>query len=425
MGYGHLRAAWPLADALGTGVARVDQPPLAGAEEERLWRAARWLYEMASRTSQVPLVGAPLRALLESLTKIPHLHPRRDLSASTLQVHSLDRLIRKGLGAGLAARLKASGAPLLTTYFAAAVLAEHHGCERIYCVVTDVDLNRVWVPRRSRQTRIVYLTPSRRALERLLSYGVPRGQIELTGFPLPLELLGGPELPALRRNLAGRLVRLDPRGVFREQARNEIRSFLGAPLAADQEQRPPLATFSIGGAGAQAETARPLLRGLAPLIRDGRLRLCLAAGARPEVAARFRQWVLEAGLEEWLGRGVRIFLAAGLDDYFRAFNELLGETDVLWTKPSEMTFYAALGIPLVLAPPVGFHERYNRRWAVGNGAGLEQPSGRQAGQRLAGWLSEGSLAAAAWHGFTRLPKFGTYQILDRLARDRGGKESAG
>ena len=37
---------------------------------------------------------------------------------------------------------------------------------------------------------------------------------------------------------------------------------------------------------------------------------------------------------------------------------------MLWTKPSEMTFYAALGIPLILAPPLGAHERYNRRWAL-------------------------------------------------------------
>ena len=53
--------------------------------------------------------------------------------------------------------------------------------------------------------------------QQVRAYGVPRGQIELTGFPLPPELLGGPKLPALRQALAGRLVRLDRKGVFREQ----------------------------------------------------------------------------------------------------------------------------------------------------------------------------------------------------------------
>ena len=58
MGYGHLRAAHALADALGTDVLHVDQPPLVDAEEQALWRALRRLYEFTSRSSQVPVVGA-------------------------------------------------------------------------------------------------------------------------------------------------------------------------------------------------------------------------------------------------------------------------------------------------------------------------------------------------------------------------------
>ena len=415
MGYGHLRAAYALAAALGTPVVHADRPPLAGTEEERLWRSARRLYEATARASQLPLLGAPLRALLDSLTSIPHLYPKRDLSAVTLQARSLDRLVRKGLGAGLVARLAETGAPLLTTYFATAVLADAHGCAPVYCVVTDVDLNRVWVPMDPGRSRIVFLTPTRRALERLRAYGVARSQIEFTGYPLPAELLGGPELPALRRNLAARLVRLDRKGVFRDQARREIQYFLGVELPAAEERRPPLLTFTLGGAGAQAGLAQPLMRSLAPLVRDGRLRLCLAAGVRPEAAARFERWVAEAGLEGHLGSDVRIFLAGDLDGYFDGFNRLLAETDVLWTKPSELTFFAALGIPLVFSQPVGMHERYNRRWAVENGAGLKPREMGHAGYWIREWLAEGTLAAAAWSGFMRLPKFGLYQIVERVA----------
>ena len=39
MGYGHLRAARALADALGTRVELVDRAPLADRDEQRLWRA--------------------------------------------------------------------------------------------------------------------------------------------------------------------------------------------------------------------------------------------------------------------------------------------------------------------------------------------------------------------------------------------------
>src|SRR4030095_9293640 len=109
---------------------------------------------------------------------------------------------------------------------------------------------------------------------------------------------------------------------------------------------------------------------------------------------------------------------------YKSFNRLLAETDVLWTKPSEMTFYAALGLPLVLSPPVGVHERYNRRWAIENGAGLKQRHPDYAGYWIREWLAEGTLAAAAWFGFLRLPKFGLYHILERLRPGAGGSPTA-
>jgi hypothetical protein len=415
MGYGHVRAAHALAGLLGTRVVHVDRPPVVSADELRLWRTSRRFYEITSRASQLPGVGIPLRAVLDSLTAIPHLHPQRDLSRPTLQVRSLQRLVEQGLGRGLADHVASAGAPLLTTFFAPAIGADHHGCERVFCVVTDVDVSRAWVPVDPARSRIVYLTPSYRAVHRLRAYGVARERVEFTGFPLPHELLGGPELPALRRNLAARLARLDRKRVFREQARGEIHHFLGDLAETPADPRPPLLTYSVGGAGAQAELARPLLRGLRALIVEGRLRLCLAAGVRAEIAARFHAWIDEAGLTSRLGNGVEVLLATDLDDYFPRFNALLAETDVLWTKPSEMTFFSALGLPLVLSPPVGVHERYNRRWAIENGPGLRQRDPLYASYWLREWLNEGTLAAAAWYGFVRMPKFGLYQVLERVA----------
>jgi hypothetical protein len=413
MGYGHLRAAQALATELGTEVLNVDRPPLVGPDELRLWRASRRFYEMTSRASQIPYVGAPLRSLLESMTDIPHLHPQRDLSKPNLQARSLHRLFERGLGRGLADHLRATGAPLVATFFVPALSADFHGCDQIFCVVTDVDINRAWVPLVPSRSRIVFLTPSYRAVHRLRAYGVAKERIEYTGFPLPPELLGGPELPTLRSNLAGRLVRLDRKRVFRDQTRGEIHHFLG-DLPADQEGKPPLLTYTVGGAGAQADLAWPLLRGLKELIEEDLVRLCLAAGVRGEVAAKFREWVCEAGLDDRLGHGIEIFLAPTLDDYFPRFNALLAETDILWTKPSEMTFFSALGLPLIFSPPVGVHEHYNRRWAIENGPGLKQRDPAHASYWLREWLNDGTLAGAAWTGFVRMPKFGLYQILERV-----------
>ncbi|MFY9822187.1 MAG: hypothetical protein WAM82_12450 [Thermoanaerobaculia bacterium] len=418
MGYGHLRAAHALATELGTAVLHVDRPPLVGADELRLWQTSRRFYEITSRASQIPYVGAPLRSLLESMTDIPHLHPQRDLSSPTLQVRWLQRLFARGLGRGLADHLRATGAPLVATFFVPALSADFHQCDQIFCVVTDVDINRAWVSLAPARSRIVYLTPSYRAVHRLRAYGVNRERIEYTGFPLPPELLGGPDLPVLRRNLAGRLVRLDRKRVFRDQTRGEIHHFLGS-LPEDQEGKPPLLTYTIGGAGAQADLAKPLLRGLKELIEEDRVRLCLAAGVRGEVAAKFHEWVREAGLYDRLGHGIEVFLAPSLDEYFPRFNALLAETDILWTKPSEMTFFSALGLPLIFSYPVGVHERYNRRWAIENGPGLKQRDPAHASYWLREWLNDGTLAGAAWTGFVRMPKFGLYQILERVVGRAG------
>jgi hypothetical protein len=414
MGYGHLRAAAPLAEALGTGISKVDEPPIVLPEEERLWRRVRLAYEGVSRLSQLPLVGGPLKFLLDGLTDIPHLHPYRDLSAPTRGVLTLERLIRRNLGQGLLGHLRATGAPLLTTFYSPAIVADRAGYDRIFCVVTDSDINRIWVPAEPERTSIQYLAPTRRAARRLLAYGVPEARITFTGFPLPDALVGGPSLVTLKRNLAARLVRLDPTGEFRRTIPEELSHFLGE-LPAAEEGRPPHLVFAVGGAGAQSELATRFLPGFRPLLEAGQVRLTLVAGLRPEVEARFREAVHRARLEDRLGHGLELLRAPTFGEYYTRFNALLADTDVLWTKPSELTFYAALGLPLVCAPPVGVHERYNRRWAMESGAGLRQRDPRFAAEWMGDWLADGLLASAAWAGYMRLPKFGLYRILEAVS----------
>ena len=414
MGYGHLRAAHALADALGTPVLEIDRAPLAGPGEEARWRRVRSGYEALSRLSQVPLLGRPTRRLLEAITAIPHLHPHRDQSPPTGAVRWLERLARSGVGERLVAHLRTTGATLVTTFYAPAVMADLAGVDRIVCVVTDADLNRVWVPRDPRKSHIHYATPSERAGRRLRAYGVPPERIHLTGFPLPGELLAGEDLGALRSRLAARLVRLDPAGAFRAQLRDELAHLVG-PLPVDAAGEAPLVTFAVGGAGAQAGMAHSLLASLRAPILEGTIRLALVAGVRAEVAASFRLWAEGAGLAGRLGSGLEIVYEESVPAYLRRFNRLLERTDVLWTKPSELTFFAALGIPLVFARPVGVHERLNRRWAIQRGAGLKQDDPRHAAEWLREWLEDGTLAAAAWSGYVRLPKFGTPRVIE-LAR---------
>jgi hypothetical protein len=285
-------------------------------------------------------------------------------------VRYLARQVKRGLGRGLVEHLRGEGRPLLTTFYAPAVLADIAGLDQVFCVVTDADVNRIWVPPDVARSRIHYLVPGQRTARRLRSYGVRPEQISLTGFPLPPELLGGRDLPALKANLAARLARLDPRGAFLEDFRDEVNHFLPGALAS-QARRAPLITFAVGGAGAQAGLPRRFLPSFRRPLEEGKLRLALVAGVRAEVAARFEEALAGAGMTDLVGESITILKADEMPEYFRRFNALLAETDVLWTKPSEMTFFAALGLPLVFAPPVGQHESYNLRWAREAGAGVE------------------------------------------------------
>jgi UDP-N-acetylglucosamine:LPS N-acetylglucosamine transferase len=294
----------------------------------------------------------------------------------------------------------------LTTFFVPALIADRQRDVDVRCVVTDSDINRVWAPMHPATTRIRYFAPSTRVVRRLIAYGVPRARITLTGFPLPHELVGGQSLATAKANLLRRLARLDVDGIFRRRFGDEVERTLGPLPPADG---PPRVAFAVGGAGAQAELADRFLPSLAPVLRAGQLRLLLIAGVRREVADRFRRAVDNAGLGAH-DSAVEILHTPDLPRYFRAFNRALADTDALWTKPSELAFFAALGLGLVLAPAVGEHERLNARWAMEHGAGLRQHQPEGAAHWLADWLADGTLAQAAWSGFRSLPKHGLYEI---------------
>lgn len=415
MGYGHLRPAHSLSEILGgEPVLLADHAPLASESEQKKWQQVRAGYEMLSRAGRLPLIGRSLGDLLNGFTKIPALYPKRDLSARNVPVRVLEEMAQRGLGVGLATRLRASKKPLLTTFYGPAVLSDYHGAERLYCVVTDADVNRVWAPIQPRQSQITYFVPSMRVRRRLKAYGVAPDRVIVTGYPLPHQLLGGPDVPILRENLRRRLVTLDPRRRFLREVRAEISFFLG-DLPEDLPALPPHLVFAVGGAGAQVDMAFQFLPSLARRLRRGKMKVTLVAGIRAEVAARFREAIAQSGLEAELENGaIDILLAPNHDEYFTRFNRVLGAADVLWTKPSELTFFGALGLPLIFAKPVGAHERYNRRWAIDGGSGIKQYAPEHAGEWLWEMLKDGTLAGAAWTGYTRMPKFGLYRIVEEV-----------
>lgn len=409
MGLGHMRATFPLRNiAVDNKVNLFGEDGLESRKEGRLWHFFQYSYEFVSRMRQVPVIGPPIFSIMEKLSNISPYYPLRDLSKPSLQVKSLYSLIRRGMGKGLMQKLSERRFPIVTSFYSAAMAGEELTYLPVYCIICDTDINRVWVSENASNSRIIYFAPCGHAMRRLKQYGVPDERIFLTGFPLPDENIGGPEMPVLRHDLWERLIRLDPTKRFRTIHGQEVKYYLGRDDYPEQTNYPLTITYAVGGAGAQADIARDVLLSLKPKICSGKIRLNLVAGIRTSVAEYFKMIIEKEGLSGF--EGVRIVYHQEKMPYFEAFSEALHDTDLLWTKPSELSFYCGLGIPIIMAPCIGPHEVYNRNWLREIGAGIPQGDPRYCAEWITDYLMDGRLAQASWDGFLYARKMGTYKI---------------
>jgi len=404
MGYGHLRAAHTLAEAFDTEIIRMDLPPVAGPAEAAVWRGIVRFYSGLSQACDWPVAGAAAQTILGKITEIAP--PRAQVNGTTWLTEIADSLTANFMGRRLRSLAAKAEGPVLTTYPAAAMAARHASGTRIFCLVTDTDANRAWAPANASNPAIDYFAPVPRVVDRLRSFGVPEKRIHLTGFPLSPKLVAEAQTA-----LAGRLRRLDPRWTFRSQAGNELRA-LAEDSPPDAASEPITMTVAIGGAGGQTGYVGKLLRSLRKQVLAGKLRLNLVAGTRADVAEILRKLVDAVGLTARVKCGIEIVLDTELRGYFRKFEDCLAKTDVLWTKPSELTFYAALGIPMLLAPPIGGQEHANRDWLLSNNAALDAGDPTTLDDRIEHLLEAGELCRVAWNAYSRFDRNG----LDRIQK---------
>ena len=410
MGLGHQRATYPLKDIAYDGIQLFGENQMSQKKERTLWNIFQSSYETLSRTRQFPLIGPYLYSMLEKLQNITPYYPKRDQSRPSLQVNSLYSLINRGMGDGISMKLCSKSLPVITSFYAAAIAAEELTDLPVYCIICDADINRVWVADKPQKSRIVYFAPCGNALRRLREYGVPDERIFLTGFPLPQENIGGPGMEKLRHDLAKRLIRLDPTKRFRIIHGEEVKHYLGEYWEPEAEASSLTLTYAVGGAGAQAEIAEGVVKSLSKSIKAGKMKLNLVASHRNEVKAYFERLLLKEGLST--SGNTRIIYHQDKDMYFKEFNQILCDTDILWTKPSELSFYCGLGIPIIIAPPIGPHEVFNRRWLRDLGAGLHQSDPQYCGEWIQDYLMDGKLSLAAWDGFLYARKLGTRKIIE-------------
>ena len=407
MGYGHQRTAYPLKNfAFEQKIINANDYQGIPQADRKIWESTRGFYEFISRFKRIPLVGKITFSIFDKFQQIPAFYPYRDLSKSTFNVRNISSLIKKGWGRDLIERLK-DNLPLIATFFTPAFMAEFFNYPgEIFCVVCDADVSRAWVSLNPKKSRIKYFAPNSWVVNRLRFYGVKKENIFLTGYPLPIENIGTEKMEILKKDLSYRLLNLDPKKEYFKNYKILIEESLGKL----PKKKNHLLTimFSIGGAGAQKEIGNKVITSLAPKIRTGKVKVVLAVGIRQEVKEYFEEKIKTLGLKE--GKDVEVLFAGNIPDYFEKFNQRLHTTDALWTKPSELSFYTGLGLPIIIAPPVGSQEDFNKKWLLSLGAGTFQENPKYTHQWFFDYLNSGRLAEAAMQGFMEAEKLGAYNI---------------
>ncbi|MBU0531811.1 MAG: hypothetical protein ABIG32_00065 [Candidatus Uhrbacteria bacterium] len=416
MGYGHMRAAYPLLEDAAEPYIIANDYKGIPKSDRNLWKNSRKIYETLSRSKQIPVIGEQIFDLIDRWQEIPSFYPRRDLSKANIQVKETYKMYRKGFMRHLIEKLDEANLPMVNTFFTSALAADYHGYRNdIYCIITDTDFSRSWVALDPKKSKVKYFAPTRRAVARLKLYGVPAKNIILTGFPLPKENVGGLKYEVIKPDLGARLANLDPQNAYMRTHEASVAKLLNGSRLKKKSTHPLTLMFAVGGAGAQREMVGQILRSLKSKLRRAELRLRLVAGSRKDVLDHFEKTIDRSGLSKQIGKSIEIIYDSDRNEYFRIFNEALHTTDILWTKPSELSFYVGLGIPVIMAEPIGSQEDFNYNWLRNAGAGIPERDPRYVDEWLDDMLNSGWLARAAVNGFTNAPKRGAYRIEEIVA----------
>jgi hypothetical protein len=412
MGYGHQRTSYPLRELAEGKIINANNYSGMPKRDQKIWELMRKFYEFISNFKRIPLVGSFVFFLFDAFQKILNFYPKRDLSQPNFALRQIFFLFRQGWGKDLIEKLEKRPLPIITTFFTPAFMAEFFSYPKeIFCVICDADISRTWAPLKPKLSKIKYFAPTKRVVERLKLYGIKPENIFLTGYPLPLENIGTKKMEILKEDLRHRLLNLDPERKYFKEYKILIETKLGK---LPRESNHPLTImFSVGGAGAQREIGIEIVKSLTEKIKKGKVKVILSAGIKKKVREYFNKNIKKLNLEN--NENIEVIFEDKIQNYFKKFNQTLRKTDILWTKPSELSFYTALGLPIIIAPSIGSQEEFNKRWLLKSGFGILQENPHYTEQWLFDWLKNGYLAEAAMQGFVEGKKLGTFNI-ERIIR---------
>lgn len=413
MGYGHRRTSFPL-----RGIAIEGQTISANNYhgmpwlDRAIWEGSRKFYEFISNFKKIPIIGSAMFGLFNEFQKIHPLYPKHDMSRVNIFFSGTHWLIKMGWGKHLIEKCKNDPyAPFVTTFFIPAFMAENFNYPgEIYCIICDTDIARPWATLHPQKSRIKYFAPTLRVVDRLLTYGVPRANIYFTGYPLPLNNVGIGNNEILKEDLRHRLVNLDPQKTYFNKYKFLISGTVGE--LPGKPNHPLTILCSIGGAGAQKEETITIIKKMKPELESKEMKIILSAGSKEHVKNYFFSEIRKMKMGHLIGTSIEILYEKEVFSYFEKFNEALRKTDILLTKPSELSFYAGLAIPILMLPTIGYQEDFNRDWLLKNGLGIEPENIMYIDQWLPDYLKAGYFADIAMQGFIECEQMGAFKIRD-------------
>jgi len=208
-----------------------------------------------------------------------------------------------------------------------------------------------------------------------------------------------------------RISNLDPNKIYQRKYGAVIEKHLGSiPSQAD---RPLTIVFAVGGAGAQKEYGIEIAKAFTREIRDKMIKLVLVAGTKAGIKEYFETELRKYRIDAL--KGIEIVYAPTFEEYYDKFNKVIRKADLLWTKPSELSFYANLGLPIIIAPTIGSHEDINKQWILESGFGLEQKDIKFVKDWLIDGVKEGNFAKMAMHGYIEGNQLGVLKIKEILS----------
>lgn len=389
------QACRPLAGDIG--VIRADRHPGNSRRERALWAKLQERPSFLASLGTIPVVGQRLKKATERfIHRLPSRYAQGGHQGWNRRlVEFYYYLQNQDLGKEFIQELARNPLPLITSSPVIAFSAEVHAYPGPIILVSHAaDPSRTWASLEPRQTRIQHIVATQMAEDRLKAYGVPATNIHHFGLPLAESAVSS---KGLLQDVERRVHALDPGHIFRPQTKRHATA------------RPLTLGLIVENDWRTTELLR-LFDGTSRAVRAGELVIHLFTGTDTARARSIEALVRNKTLHRHLGSSLVVHTHDNETQAFESFAQALPDMDLLWTTPNPWVFYAGLGIPVIVQPPVGGQEEARYAWVRGVQAGLPPLELQTAGDWLLDWKRSGGLARLAWNGYGSAPSMGLTRL---------------